>query len=589
MRAFFKPFLSSRRYGLWVVLCLLLPVDLPAQEELDVSEAELTEEPIEAVGQAIQIDVSAEEKGTFRRHTRMPGIKNLEYAPVVVNGNILFHLVGIPAVPAKQRARITSQRIEALAEDPEFDPETIRLVEADVVHGFYAGESTRPLFLVVNEDAELEGLDRPVVAEVFKAKISKAIEQYRYERQPEVLRGNIYKALLRSLGLVVTLLLANWLFRMTDRFLEGQLKSRIEKLETKSLSIIQAEQIWRVFRLGLRVLRALIILLIIYVFVTFVLNLFPWTRYFSATALNYILNPLRTMGAAVLDYLPSLIFLILLYYATRYILKLVYQFFGAIERGRITLNTFEADWALPTYRIVRVLVILIALVLAYPYIPGSDSEAFKGISLIFGLLFSLGSTSVISNIVAGYAMTYRRAFQVGDRVKIGDTVGDVLEMRVLVTHILTLKNEEVIVPNSKILNSEVVNYSRMAGRQGLILHTTVGIGYEVPWRQVEAMLLMAAERTRGLSKMPEPFVLQKSLSDFAVNYELNAYCRDEKRSVALYSELHRNIQDVFNEYGVAIMTPAYEADTPEPKLVPREQWYAAPARPEEGGGSSGKV
>ena len=578
-----------------LVLCLataLLPGVLSAQEPVEESDAAIdlpgTSEALSEDDESFRIDTPIPPSVSLSQRGRLPSNTRLENHPVVVNGRILFYLVGTASVPARERASITADRIEALAEDESFNPETIRLVEVDVAHGFYAGESEQPLFLIVNEDAELEGLDRPVVAEVFRNKAIKAIRDYRYERQPEVLRGNIYKALLRSLGLVVTLLLANWLFRLTDRMLEYQLKSRIEKLEAKSLSIIQAEQIWRFFRLGLRVLRLFIILFIIYIFVTFVLNLFPWTRYFSSTALSHVLNPLRTMGEAVLAYLPSLVFLVLLYFVTRYVLKIVYQFFAAVDRGRISLTSFEKEWAMPTYRIVRVLVILIALVLAYPYIPGSDSQAFKGISLIVGLLFSLGSTSVISNIVAGYAMTYRRAFHVGERVKIGETIGDVLEMRVLVTHVRTLKNEEVIIPNSKILNSEVINYSRMAGTQGLILHTTVGIGYEVPWRQVEAMLLMAADRTKGLSKKPEPFVLQKSLSDFAVNYELNAYCRDEKRSVALYSELHRNIQDVFNEYGVAIMTPAYENDTPEPKVVPREQWYAAPARPEDADPASGK-
>ena len=194
-----------------------------------------------------------------------------------------------------------------------------------------------------------------------------------------------------------------------------------------------------------------------------------------------------------------------------------------------------------------------------------------------GVLFSLGSTSVISNVIAGYTMTYRRAFRVGDRVKIGATVGDVMEMRVLVTHVKTPKNEEVVIPNSTILGGEVTNYSTMARAQGLILHTIVGIGYDVPWRQVEAMLLLAAERTEGLLQEPGPFVRQKSLGDFAVNYELNAYCDDPSQMPKLCSEMHRNIQDVFNENGVQIMSPAYRGDPAEPKIVPKEQWYSPPA------------
>jgi small-conductance mechanosensitive channel len=225
------------------------------------------------------------------------------------------------------------------------------------------------------------------------------------------------------------------------------------------------------------------------------------------------------------------------------------------------------------------LVVAFALVVAYPYIPGSESAAFKGVSIFLGVVFSLGSTSIISNLIAGYALTYRRAFRVGDRVKIGDVIGDVTDVRLQVTHLRTAKNEAVIVPNSVILNSEVTNYSTFAKTSGLILHTTVGIGYEVPWRQVEAMLLEAAARTPGILETPAPFVLQRGLGDFSVVYEVNVGCHDPRNMWLLYNDLHRSIQDVFNEHGVQIMTPAYEADPQEPKVVPKERWFAAPARP----------
>ena len=254
-------------------------------------------------------------------------------------------------------------------------------------------------------------------------------------------------------------------------------------------------------------------------------------------------------------------------------------FFSAIARGSIRLTNFAPEWAWPTYKIARFAIVAFGVIVAYPYIPGSESAAFKGVSLFIGVVFSLGSSSAIANLIAGYLMTYRRAFKVGDRVQIGDMLGDVIETRLQATHLRTLKNEELVVPNSLLLNSQVMNYSSLAAKQGLILHTTVGIGYETPWRQVEAMLLLAAERTSGLLKEPAPFVLQKSLGDFAVNYELNVYCGDPHAMLPLYTALHRHILDVFNEYGVQIMTPAYRDDPEQPKLVPREQWYAAPASP----------
>jgi small-conductance mechanosensitive channel len=192
-------------------------------------------------------------------------------------------------------------------------------------------------------------------------------------------------------------------------------------------------------------------------------------------------------------------------------------------------------------------------------------------------MFSLGSTAAIGNIVAGYSLTYRRAFKVGDRVRIDDHVGDVVAVRLLVTHLRSPKNEEIVVPNARILREDIVNFSSLAREQGLILHTTVGIGYATPWRQVEAMLLEAARRTPGLLEEPVPFVLVRALGDVSITYEINAYSRDPQAMNRQYAALHRNILDVFNEYGVQIMTPGYEGDPPEPKVVARERWYAAPA------------
>ena len=269
---------------------------------------------------------------------------------------------------------------------------------------------------------------------------------------------------------------------------------------------------------------------------------------------------------------------LVLFFVIRLVLRLVRLFFETVGRGTVTLANFDADWAEPTYKIARIAIVAFGLIVAYPYIPGSESDAFKGVSLFIGIVFSLGSSSAISNIIAGYMMTYRRAFKVGDRVKIGDAMGDVIEMRLQVTHLKTFKNEEIVIPNSQILAGDVVNYSSFVKTQGLILHTEVGIGYETPWRQVEAMLLEAAGRCRLPSgEPPRAFVLLKKLGDFAVTYEINVYCTDIKAMLPLYTALHRHILDVFNEYGVQIMTPAYEGDPEQPKVVPPKDWFTAPA------------
>jgi len=346
----------------------------------------------------------------------------------------------------------------------------------------------------------------------------------------------------------------------------------------QSFQIVRAEQIWMGLRRALVVVRSLVILGLVFVYAQYVLSLLPWTRGTSSRLLQYLLDPLAAMGWGVVGVVPDVIFLVILFFVTRYLLKLINLFFASVGRGEVVLASFEREWADPTYKLLRVAIVALALVVAYPYIPGSSSEAFKGISIFIGIVFSLGSSSTIANVIAGYTMTYRRAFHIGDRVKIGDTVGDVTEMRLQVTHLRTIKNEEVIIPNSSILNNEVVNYSSLAHRHGLILHTTVGIGYETPWRQVEAMLLIAAERTPAIMKHPKPFVRQLSLGDFAVTYEINVYCGNPQAMAQIYTALHGNILDVFNEHGVQIMTPAYEGDPESPKVVPKEQWFTEPAR-----------
>jgi small-conductance mechanosensitive channel len=324
---------------------------------------------------------------------------------------------------------------------------------------------------------------------------------------------------------------------------------------------------------------ALVILVGSYAYLNYVLRLFPWTRALGRSLSDIFLQPLATLATGFVGFIPDLVFLIILALVTRYVLKLVRVFFQRIGDGSITLHGFDPEWARATYGITRFGVVAFALVIAYPYIPGSGSEAFKGIGLVLGLMFSLGSPSVIGNAVAGLGLAFRGAFRVGDRVRIGEHIGEVTQVRLLTTYLRSPKNEQVIIPNSMILNREVVNYSALAKQSGLILHTNVGIGYETPWRQVEAMLLESVRRTPGLKAQPEPFVLHKKLGDFAVDYEINAYTDDASRILALYTALHRNILDVFNEYGVQIMTPAYEGDPEQPKVVPREQWFTSPAAP----------
>ncbi|MFT5728952.1 MAG: small-conductance mechanosensitive channel [Desulforhopalus sp.] len=501
-----------------------------------------------------------------------------ETAPVVVNGKVRFHVVGITAYPAERRASEIAKRIEELAQDKKYDAKTLRVEDAGTYHQIFPGPSGKAMFRILEADAESEGVLRTVLAETLRNSIGESIEEYRHDHKPAVLTKNALYALGSTAVLMVLLYGVFWIFRRLDKFLESRVKLHMENLEARTQRIFRREQLWGLLHGALRLLLTLVVLILIYGFTNFALSLFPQTRYAAHMLLQLVAGPLGGMITAIIDFIPDFIFLVVLFFITRYGLKLARGVFTAIDNKRLKIKGFETDWAWPTYRLVRMGIIIFALVIAYPFIPGSESAAFKGVSVLLGVLFSLGSTSVISNVIAGYTMTYRRAFRIGDRVKIGTTIGDVTEMRVLVTHVITPKNEEVVIPNSTILNGEVTNYSTMARDKGLILHTVVGIGYDVPWRQVEAMLLLAAENIEGLLKEPKPFIRQKSLGDYAVNYELNVYCDNASKMMMFYTEMHRNIQDIFNENGVQIMSPAYKEDPAEPKIVPKEHWYTSPAK-----------
>ena len=437
----------------------------------------------------------------------------------------------------------------------------------------------RLLVAVLDADAELEGIGRQVVAEAFRRRIGEAIRRFRHEREARVLWSGAERALLATLALALALWLGVRARRRIDAVLERRYRQRIHDFQVRSIPLVRAEQLWR---LGKRILTMVAVLLAataLYFYLEYVLVLFPWTRALGFGLTAMLLRPVSTLVQGALHYVPNIIFLVVLAIVTRWLLAFIHVIFRQLADGSLSLAGFEQEWAIPTERIVRLLVFGFALVVAYPYIPGSGTEAFKGLSIMFGLLFSIGSSSVIGNLVAGQSLAFRRAFRVGDRIRVGEHVGEVTKTSLLTTFMRSAKNEQIVIPNSLVLNAEVINYSTLAAAGGVIVHTTVGIGYETPWRQVEAMLLEAAGRTPGLLREPQPFVLQRGLGDFAITYEINVYTDNALAMLRLASALHRNILDIFNEYGVQIMTPAYEGDPDVPKVVPREQWFTAPAPP----------
>ena len=376
------------------------------------------------------------------------------------------------------------------------------------------------------------------------------------------LMNGLLSNLMLALGLFViyqTVLFTNQLFPRLYIILDGWRTTRFHVVKFKSMELVTPDQITD-FLLSLsRYVQAGLTLVLLGMGLTYTLSFFHGTQGIASGIIESLYAALHSLGGTVLGFVPNLVTLLFILFGTRYTLKLLRFFYEGIQNNRIRIFGLHKDLAEPTYQLLRFLAIALAIVAAYPYLPGSNSPVFRGITIFAGFLLSLGSTSLVTNIVSGVVLTYTRGLRIGDRVKIGSTTGDVVERTMLVTRIRTIKNVVVSIPNSMVINNEIINYSALTTKDGLILNTTVTIGYDVPWRKVYELLIRAALATRDIQRSPKPFVLQTSLDDYYVSYELNAYTSDPRRMAVIYSELHQNIQDHFNRADVEIMSPAYTA------------------------------
>jgi len=378
----------------------------------------------------------------------------------------------------------------------------------------------------------------------------------------QTLMNGLLSNLMLMLGIFViyqTVLFTNHLFPRLYKIIDGWRNTRFHVIKFKSMELVTPDQITDFLLSLFRYIQIGLNLILLVAGITYVFSFFPGTQSIATGIVMSLSMVLHGFGETILGFVPNLATLIFILIATRYTLKLLHFFYEGIQTNRIKIFGLHKDLAEPTYQLLRFLTFAIAIVAAYPYLPGSDSPVFRGITIFAGFLLSLGSTALVTNIVSGVVLTYTRGLRVGDRVKIGNTTGDVVERTMLVTRIRTIKNVVVSIPNSMVINNEIINYSALTANNGLILNTTVTIGYDVPWRTVHELLTHAALSTTGIQQAPKPFVLQTSLDDYYVSYELNAYTSHPKRMAMIYSELHQNIQDHFNKASVEIMSPAYTA------------------------------
>ena len=485
-----------------------------------------------------------------------------EVFPVMLDNQELFTIrQGIGSFSAQERAKSITTRIEKIADDDALSPEdlTIKIDPEDKNPSIILGDTV--IATITSKDAKLHSVSQEVLAERALAKIKAAIVRYRQERQPD--------NLLKDAVLTVSATLATVLIFWVIIFISSRVFPQIQRLITslvpgvvfQNFEIISSQTIGIFSLRVLQFIRTLIILTILYFYLTFVLRLFPWTRKFGDGFLQYFFSALEVISQEIAKYLPNIFIILLIVFITHYLLRAIKPFFTGLERENLVINGFYPDWAKPTYNLLSLLIIALAIVIAFPYLPGFNSPAFQGVSVFLGVLFSLGSTSAIANVVGGIILIYTRSFQLGDKISIGDVIGDVIEKGLLVTRIRTPSNRIITIPNSSLLNTNVINFtvSQREFKQPLILQTTVTLGYDLPWRKVHATLKEAALATKFIVSEPAPFVLQTSLDDFYVSYQLNAYTDHPSKMVYIYSELHQNIQDKCNEVGIEIMSPHYKA------------------------------
>lgn len=478
--------------------------------------------------------------------------------PVVVEGDTLFYLYAKRGGHTpQQRAEMAALAITELGDRFNLRPDSLYIESSDIVTDLMYGNKV--IISFTDQDGLWENCPRNELAACKKDIIVHKLK--------EMKEGHSFWQLGKRVLYFLLVLVGQFLlFKLTIRLFK-RIKLRIQKLKDtklKTISIQDYELLDTQKQVNLLVflsnlLRYVFMLLQLLLTVPLLFSIFPQTESFAYQMFSYLWNPIKGILHGLLGYIPDLFTVFVICYAVKYLVRLVRYLANEIHSERLKLRGFYPDWAIPTFHIVRFLLYAFMIAMIYPYLPGSKSGVFQGISVFVGLIVSLGSSTVIGNIIAGLVITYMRPFKVGDRIKLNDTTGSVIEKTPLATRIRTPKNEVVTIPNSFVMSSHTVNFSQSAREYGLIIHSELSIGYDVPWRQVNRLLIDAALNTPGVLDDPRPFILETSLSECNPVYQVNAYVREVDRLSQIYSDLFQNIQDRFNEAGVEITSPQYVA------------------------------
>ena len=478
--------------------------------------------------------------------------------PVVADGDTLFYLyTKRGGYTPQQRAQMTGSAIEELGRRFNLRPDSVSVDHSDIVSDLMYGNKV--LLSLTDQDALWEGVSRDSLANERRQNVVDKLHEMKAEHGIWRMAKRILYFVLVIVGQYFLFRLTNWLIRKLKVRILRLKDTKIKPVSIQGYELLDAQKQANLLVFLASVGRYILMGLQLLFTVPLIFIIFPQTEGLAYRLLGYIWNPIRGIFVGIIDYIPKLFTIIVIWYAVKYLVRFVLYLAREVEGGRLKINGFYPDWAMPTFHIIRFLLYAFMIAMIYPYLPGSNSGVFQGISVFVGLIVSLGSSTVIGNIIAGLVITYMRPFKIGDRIQLNDTTGNIIEKTPLVTRIRTPKNEVVTVPNSFVMSSHTVNYSTSAREYGLIIHSEVSIGYDIPWRKVNELLIDAALNTPGVVDDPRPFVLETSLSDWYPVYQVNAYIKEADKMPQIYSNLHQNIQDKFNEAGIEIMSPHYMA------------------------------
>ena len=529
-----------------------------AQLQQSLEEAKLIEANLRIEFEQFKLNVLASD--SIRRHRQKLRIDSLRRttkgSPVMVDGDTLFYIyTNKGGLSPFQRAQRAGELIEEIGKKINLDTERVYIENTDIFSDVMY--DTEVLVSVTDADAMWEGVSRDSLVanrkQIVLDKFDRMKKKYGLWRMVESVAYCL-------LVIVVQYLLYRftcWGFAKIGKRITSLKDTKLKSIKIQSYEILNADKQVALLLVLKRIVKYIVILLQLLISLPIIFSIFPSTKGFAMQLLDYFLIPIKKIAFGIIDYIPNLISILVIWYATRALVRLARYIALEIESGKLKLKNFFPEWAMPTFSIVRILLYTFMIAMIYNYLPGSDSGVFQGISVFIGLIISLGSSTLIANLMAGLVITFMRPFRVGDRIKLNDTMGDIIEKTPLVTRVKTPKNEIVTVPNSFVMSSMTTNYSSSAQEYGLIIHSDVTFGYEVPWQQVHQILIQAALATPYIEAEPRPFVLQTKLDDWYVVYQINAYTRHPEQMALIYSNLHQQIQDLFNEAGIEIMSPHF--------------------------------